>query len=135
MRPGDSVEPTAKPLRVLVVEDNLGFGLSLGYMLEELGHHARICESAEEALVIAGHYAPHVAFLNIGLPGLDGFDLCDTLRAMPGLSTTLFVAFTGWTGDKFRHRAAAAGFHHYIVKPFTVEILVNVLRNLRGPDR
>ncbi|MDV6331820.1 response regulator [Asticcacaulis sp. 201] len=119
-------------LRVLIVEDNLAAAQTTGWMIEELGHDYHMVHSAEQALEEAASYAPDIALLDISLPGLNGFDLCQALRALPGFERTVFVAQTGWAGDTFRHRAADAGFHHYIAKPFVIETLMAILDDSRA---
>ncbi|ESQ85988.1 hypothetical protein AEAC466_02040 [Asticcacaulis sp. AC466] len=116
-------------LRVLIVEDNLAAAQTTGWMIEELGHDYHMVHSAEQAIEEAASYAPDIALLDISLPGLDGFELCQALRALPDFERTVFVAQTGWAGDTFRHRAAEAGFHHYIAKPFVIETLMTILND------
>jgi CheY-like chemotaxis protein len=84
------------------------------------------------ALAAAPGFAPAFAFLDIGLPRLNGYDLARGLRALPALQGTVLVAVTGWGQEDDRRRAREAGFDHHLVKPVELD---QVRAILDGPRR
>ncbi len=104
-------------LRVLVVEDNEAAAQTTGWMVESLGYDYRLALTPDAAIVESGVYLPHVVLMDIGLPGMNGFELCIRLRAIEALAMTVFIAQTGWTKDEYRQRAKEAGFDLYLIKP------------------
>jgi two-component system, sensor histidine kinase len=119
------------PHRVLLVDDNRDFAESLATVLRFNGHAVQIAYDGESALAIAREFRPEVAFLDIGLPGLDGYALAKALRADPTTSGALLVALTGWGQDKDRARTKAAGFDLHFVKPVDPESIARVVETLR----
>jgi CheY-like chemotaxis protein len=103
-------------LRVLVVDDNHDAADSLAMLLEMDGHHSRVAHDGAQALALAQTFAPEVALLDIGLPGMDGYELARALRERLGPSL-LLVALTGWSGDDAREQALAQGFDVHMTKP------------------
>ena len=127
----DTPETHGATLRVLIVDDNAAAAQTTGWMVEMMDCVFQLAHSPEDALNTAD-YRPHVALLDIGLPGMDGFDLCKAMRAVPEFADTIFVAQTGWEGDSYRRRADEAGFHHYLVKPVPYEKLESVIADIRA---
>ena len=127
----DTPETHGATLRVLIVDDNAAAAQTTGWMVEMMDCVFELAHSPEDALKTA-NYRPHVALLDIGLPGMDGFDLCKAMRAVPEFADTIFVAQTGWEGDSYRRRADEAGFHHYLVKPVPYEKLESVIADIRA---
>jgi signal transduction histidine kinase len=107
----------SQPRRVLVVDDNFDSAEMLGAILEHHGHAVSIAHDAETALQTAGEFAPDVALLDIGLPGLNGYDLARRLRQTEGTRHIRLVAVTGWGQDDDRARARDAGFDAHLTKP------------------
>lgn len=107
---------TRSELRVLVVDDNQDAADSLAMLLEMDGHLSRVAHDGVQALVLAETFAPEVALLDIGLPGMDGYELAGALRERLGPSL-LLVALTGWSGDDARTQALARGFDVHLTKP------------------
>lgn len=105
------------PKRVLVVDDNVDAANSLSVLLAFQGHQIQVSYSAEEALAVVGSFMPDVGVLDIGLPGMNGYDLAKRLRAIPGLSALRLVALTGYGQAEDYQRAVAAGFDAHLVKP------------------
>ncbi len=99
-------------------------------MVEMMGFDYRLAHTPDVALADAAAYAPDVVILDIGLPGMNGFDLCAMMRAMPELTKTVFIAQTGWAQEEYRHRAALAGFEHFLVKPVALETLEALLTEI-----
>ena len=127
----DTPETHGATLRVLIVDDNAAAAQTTGWMVEMMDCVFELAHSPEDALKTP-NYRPHVALLDIGLPGMDGFDLCKAMRAVPEFADTIFVAQTGWEGDSYRRRADEAGFHHYLVKPVPYEKLESVIADIRA---
>jgi signal transduction histidine kinase/ActR/RegA family two-component response regulator len=120
------------PHRVLLVDDNRDFAESLATVLRFNGHTVQIAYDGESALAIAREFRPEVAFLDIGLPGLDGYALAQALRSEPVTSSALLVALTGWGQEKDRERTKAAGFDLHFVKPVDPASVAQVVETLRA---
>ena len=82
---------------------------------------------------MAGSYRPDVVFLDIGLPGLNGYEVAKQLRSMTSLKGSVLVALTGFGTDEDRHRAQMAGFDHYLVKPVDLNSLEQLLASFALP--
>ncbi len=119
--------------RVLIVDDNAPAAQTTGWMVEMMGFGYRLAHTPEAAIADAAAYAPHIVLLDIGLPGMNGFDLCKALRAQPALSGTVFIAQTGWAQEEYRQRATEAGFDHFLVKPVAMETLEATLKSAIKP--
>jgi signal transduction histidine kinase/ActR/RegA family two-component response regulator len=116
--------------RILVVDDNLDACETLSQLLGSLGHSVRTARSGEEALPLLERYTPELAILDIGLPGIDGYELARRMRAEPRLADTRLVALTGYGHDVDRQRAFEAGFDEHLVKPVPIEQLNAVIERL-----
>ncbi|HEY0490835.1 MAG TPA: ATP-binding protein [Telluria sp.] len=113
--------------RVLVVDDNADAATMLAMLLDASGHQVMVEYTPENALATAEAEAPSACILDIGLPGMDGYELARRLRAQPGMKDALIVAVTGYGQDQDRHKAMEAGFDHYLVKPVEVSRLLGIL--------
>jgi signal transduction histidine kinase len=113
--------------RVLVVDDNVDAAESLALLLRLGGHEARVAHDGPSALMLAEAEPPEVAFLDIGMPGMDGYELARRLREQPALRGVLLVALTGWGQDEDRRRTREAGFDAHEVKPVSPEALEELL--------
>jgi len=133
-------EPDAPPAvtgpathqRVLVVDDNHDSADTLAMMLEVLGHEAQRVYDPHAALAAVQAFAPHVLFLDIGMPGLSGYDLARELRAAPGGDALVLVAVTGWGQPEDRRRTREAGFDHHLVKPPELSAILQILERVGG---
>jgi PAS domain S-box-containing protein len=114
-------------LRVLVIEDNPDAAESFRTLLELEGHEARVACNGIEALEIAAAFVPDVAFLDIGLPGLDGYAVARRLRALPALRATILIAVSGYGRDEDRRQAYEAGFDHHLTKPADPGLIARLL--------
>jgi len=103
--------------RVLVVDDNLDAAESIAVLLRLEGHEVKTVTNPQHALECCDVFAPAAVVLDIGLPGMDGYDLARSLRRLPGGREALYIALTGYGRKEDRAAAAAAGFHHHFVKP------------------
>jgi two-component system CheB/CheR fusion protein len=115
------------PCRVLVVDDNRDAAESLSALLRVRGHEVCMAADGAAALEMATTMQPDVIFLDIGLPGMDGYELARRLREVPGLEGTLLIAVTGYGHDDDRRRSKEAGFDHHFVKPVDPAQLCSLL--------
>ncbi len=95
-----------------------------------LGHDYTIANNGPDAIALAEKYRPNVVMMDIGLPGMNGYDICAAMRQEPHLADTIFIAQTGWGQDEHRQRAREAGFHHHMVKPLYLEALERLLNQI-----
>jgi signal transduction histidine kinase len=123
--------------RILVVDDNRDAATSLGMLLETLGAQVRVVHDGHEALAIFGETDPTVVLLDIGMPGMDGYEVARTLRERYPERRPTLVALTGWGQEEDRQRVREAGFHHHLVKPAAIEDLHALLAGIerRGTGR
>ena len=110
----------AQSLRVLVVDDNLDAGDSLALLLSFEKHQVRVARDGATGLKIAREFQPHVAFLDIGMPGMNGYEVAAAIRGAGGLQP-LLVALTGWGSKADVERTLAAGFDKHLTKPANAE--------------
>ena len=131
-RPEPTAAPSRRQARVLLVDDNDDAAQSLALVLRLEGHDARTAASAEAAFEVLEHFIPEVAVLDIGLPGMNGYELARRLRADPRLAALRLIALTGYGRAPDRQRALEAGFDEHLVKPVDVETLLTRLDALRA---
>jgi two-component system CheB/CheR fusion protein len=117
----------AVPRRVLVVEDNLDTAESLTMLLRLRGHEVEVAHDGQQALVAAAAFEPEVVLLDIGLPGLDGYQVARNLRRRRGTAKALIVALTGYGQDEDQRRAHEAGFDHHLTKPVAPQAIYELL--------
>ncbi|HEY2934027.1 MAG TPA: response regulator [Acidobacteriota bacterium] len=103
--------------RLLVVDDNVDSAESLGMLLSLIGHDVRIAHNGLAALELFRTFQPEIAFLDIGLPGMDGYELARRIRQDAATGSIQLVALTGYGQEEDRRRALEAGFNHHLVKP------------------
>jgi len=108
---------SSQRLRVLVVEDNVDVADSLVLVLELKGHEVRTAANGFAAVDLASVFVPDVAFVDLGLPGLDGYEVARRLRQQPTCRHTLVVALSGYGREDDKQRAREAGFDHHLTKP------------------
>jgi CheY-like chemotaxis protein len=114
-------------LRVLIVEDNLDAAESFRMLLTLFGHEVRVAHDGSEALRIIDGFVPDIAFMDLGLPGMDGFELAGLFRADRRTEATVMVALTGYGRDEDKIRARSAGFDHHMTKPIDVAALSSLV--------
>jgi signal transduction histidine kinase len=105
------------PRRILVVEDNADAAESMLMLLQGLGHQVSMVNDGAQAVAAAKSFRPDVILLDIGLPGVDGYELVRQLRLVQETRDARMVAVTGYGQPRDRERSAAAGFDHHLVKP------------------
>jgi PAS domain S-box-containing protein len=116
--------------RVLVVDDNRDSAESLAMLLRLTGQDAHTVHDGRQALVVAEAYRPDLVLLDIGLPGIDGYEVARRLRSEPWTGTTALVALTGYGDDETRQRAQSAGFDRHMVKPVDFDALRRLVASL-----
>ena len=125
-----AVPHTRRPVKVLVVDDNRDGADSLAMMLSALGHAVHVEYDGQRGVEAAIAWQPDVALLDIGLPGLNGYELARRLRLEQATRHTVLVAVTGWGQQEDRRRSAQAGFDHHLVKPvdpLQLRLLLNMV--------
>ena len=121
----------ARPLRVLVVDDNEDAARTLGELLALLGHDVTLAADGPSALAVSVSAAPELVLIDIGLPGMDGYALAAALRAS-GLEHAALVAVTGYGRDEDLQRSSEAGFDHHLVKPVDLASLGRITSRPRS---
>jgi signal transduction histidine kinase/CheY-like chemotaxis protein len=116
--------------RVLVVDDNVNAAQSLVLFLKMMGHDTALAHDGPSALEVARSYRPELVLLDIGLPGLNGYEVARRLRQQPGLCDAVLVAITGWGQDEDRRRGKEAGFDYHLTKPADPAALKGLLASL-----
>jgi PAS domain S-box-containing protein len=126
-RPGIDIPPASNKAKVLVVDDNKDAADMLSLSLQALGHLVSVAYNSADALLVAERISPTVLFLDIGLPGMNGYQLARRLRAAPETASSLLVAVTGYGQPGDKERALHAGFDHHLVKPVNFTEVVKLL--------
>jgi signal transduction histidine kinase/ActR/RegA family two-component response regulator len=124
--------PDAAHWRVLLVDDNVDFVNSMATLLTMMGHQVHTLHNGAQALAEAEAFAPQYAFLDIGMPGLNGYELARRLRELPVTANCVLTAVTGWGQKKDRELSQAAGFDFHLVKPVELAQILDVLKAGRG---
>jgi len=120
--------------RVLAVDDNRDSAESLRMLLQLWGHDARCAFDGEEALEVVDGFDPDVVLLDIGLPGMSGYDLAARIREREAQRSVTLIAVTGYGQDEDRRRVRAAGFDHHLVKPVDPDTLERLMNSLERPS-
>ena len=118
---------SVNPRRVLVVEDNLDTVHSLRMLLQDMGHEVNYAINGYAAIDVARSFRPEFVFLDIGLPGMDGFEVCKRLKREPGLEGARVIAITGYGLEGDRRQSREAGFDHHFTKPVDPQKLLGLL--------
>ncbi len=123
------------PLRILVVDDNVDAAQSLKLLLQTMGHEVFVKIAGNEAIRDFEEIKPDLALLDIGMPGIDGYELCYRLKNLDAGSDTVFVALTGWGQIEHQTKSKAAGFHRHLVKPLTMDNMMKMFEDFFGADQ
>jgi CheY-like chemotaxis protein len=118
--------------RILVVDDNRDSAISLGMMLSLMGNEIRTAHDGLEAVEKAAAFRPDVMLLDIGLPKLNGYDVCRHVREQPWGKGMFIVALTGWGQEEYKRRSSEAGFNRHLVKPVDPAALEKLLVGLES---
>jgi PAS domain S-box-containing protein len=122
--------PEAVPHRILIVDDNQDAAESLAMLLRMVGNHARTAHDGIEGVRAAAEYRPDVVLMDIGLPGMNGYDAARAIRREPWGRNMKLIALTGWGQETDRKLSSAAGFDRHLVKPVTFEAIVEAFSSL-----
>jgi signal transduction histidine kinase len=134
-RDASNVRPPVLPnRRVLVVDDNRDAAESLGLLLKLLGAEVRVVHDGPAALAMIPTYAPNVVLLDIGMPGMDGYEVARRIREQPEGQDLMLIALTGWGQEEDRRRTSQAGFDHHLLKPADMTALKSLFMSLRSID-
>jgi PAS domain S-box-containing protein len=128
----DIMAPPARPLRIMVVDDNKDAAAMLAMLLETTGHEVMVEHGAQQALARARAEAPEVILLDIGLPEMDGNEVARRLRQQAETVNSVLVAVTGYGQAGDRNNALASGFDHHFVKPVDIRKLISLLADIRS---
>ena len=123
-------EPHQTRRRLMVIDDNKDAAESMSMLFELWGHEVICAYDGRAALETAAKYRPDAVFLDIGLPGMDGYEIAERLRELPESAHTVLVAITGYGQDEDRRRSREAGIDHHLVKPVSPETLHKLLDSL-----
>ena len=121
--------------RVLVVDDNIDAAESIAVLLRMEGHEVKTISDPHQAIFSSQVFAPSVVVLDIGLPGMDGYELARRLRQLPDTRQALFIALTGYGQKEDRDQATAAGFEHHFIKPADPLAIHEVISRFRLPEK
>lgn len=134
-------EPSARPLpraaagaacRVLVVDDSVDTTHSLALLLSAAGHRVRTANDGPGALAALTQESADAVLMDIGLPGIDGYEVARRIRRQPGAERMVLVAMTGYGQERDRQLAREAGFDHHMVKPADLDELLRILADVAG---
>ena len=122
-------EPGLAPMdmKILVVDDNGDAADSLALLLRMLGNEVRTARTGQEALSIASQFRPGAVLLDLGMPGMDGHEVCRRLRASPEGKAIRIIAVSGWGQDEDRRKSQASGFDAHLVKPVDAALVARTL--------
>ena len=117
----------SRPRRVLLIDDNIDAAESLAQLLSLSGHDARTAVDGAGGLRAAVEFSPEVVFCDLGLPGMSGYEVAKSLRALPGGRDLVLVALTGYGQPSDREKTAQAGFDAHLVKPVDPSVIESFL--------
>jgi DNA-binding response OmpR family regulator len=120
----------ARSLRVLIADDDRDAVLMLSTLLQDEGHQVLEVYRGDAVLQLARRYKPEVVLLDIGMPGLTGFEIARLLRDELRADCPVLIATTAWAQQSARELGRLVGFNHYLVKPFPMEELLALLEPL-----
>jgi CheY-like chemotaxis protein len=117
----------ARKLRVLVADDERDQVVTLAAILQDEGHEVRECYRGTEVLRMVREFDPDIALIDIGMPGMSGYEVARELREEFGKERPLLIAVTGWKQSSDRILAKLAGFDHHLAKPFESKALLELI--------
>ena len=127
---GSDGDGARRGLKILVVDDNVDAAVTLSMILEASSHTTQVAHDGYRALELARDFRPRLVFLDIGMPGMSGYDTARAMRAMPELDGVTLVALTGWGAESDRQRSREAGFDHHLTKPVQLTVVEELLSGL-----
>jgi CheY-like chemotaxis protein len=125
-----STTPDEEMLRVLVVDDNADIADALSSLLELQGCEVRVANSGEVGVKIAAEFKPQLTFLDIGLPGMSGYEAARLIRSEPSGAQMKLVALTGYSQTSDQEKTAAAGFDLHLIKPARLDQIREIINDI-----
>jgi CheY-like chemotaxis protein len=113
--------------RILVVDDSVDTAIGMARLFRTTGHEVEIAHDGNAAIEVARAFLPEVLLLDIGLPGLNGYEVASMLREEEGFKDSVFIAASGYGQQHDRERSRASGFDHHIAKPVDFDLLVELI--------
>ncbi len=130
-----STSPAPRSRKVLVVDDNVTSAQSLELLLRLEGHEVQVVHDGPSVLQAVSHHHHEIVLMDIGLPGMSGYEVARQLRQQPELGSLLIVAVTGYAEDEARRLSREAGFDHHLVKPVDPDAILALLASLEWSER
>jgi CheY-like chemotaxis protein/anti-sigma regulatory factor (Ser/Thr protein kinase) len=127
--------PEVEPRKILIVEDHSDAAEMLALLLSAQSHQVRVESNGHAALVAAMEFSPDVMLVDVGIPGMSGYDLAERIRSNRTLDHVLLIAVTGYGRPQDRTRALTAGFDHHLIKPVDADAIAAVLGDVSRPKR
>ena len=124
-------QPSQSVCRILIVDDNMDAAESLAMLLRLGGHEIRVAHDGVSALQALRAFEPTLVVLDIGMPGMDGYEVARRIRLQPVMQPAMLVALTGWGQEEDRRRTKLAGFDYHLVKPVEPDALQELLSDPR----
>jgi CheY-like chemotaxis protein len=124
--------PNTRPFRMVIIEDNVIAARSTQMLLKELGHQTEIAHNGIEGIAVVQQFQPQVVLCDLGLPGIDGYQVARRLRQCSELSEIRLISTSGYGQEEDKQRALAAGFDAHLVKPIDFRELQRLLSELAG---
>jgi len=123
----ETVANVSAKRRILIADDNANVVIGMTFWLEAMGYEVLTARDGLEAVEVAARFRPELILLDIGMPGLNGYDVCRRIRTEPWGHNITIVAVTGWGRDQDRKLSQEAGFDHHLVKPVDLGVLKTLL--------
>jgi CheY-like chemotaxis protein len=117
--------------RILLVDDNADAASALALLLETLGHKVQVAHSGSAALARLDDYRPNILFLDLGMPGMSGYEVAQKMRENPAYDNVMLIALTGWGQDEDFRRSNEAGFSYHLVKPIRLSTVKEILSKVQ----
>jgi CheY-like chemotaxis protein len=130
-----AADGTLASLRVLVVDDNRDAADTMVTLLDLLGATTRVAHSGPDALAALPGFEAEAILLDLGMPGMDGYEVARRIRQDPRFRDVTLIALTGWGQEEDRRRTRSAGFDHHLVKPIDFAELKALLGSLKARER
>jgi CheY-like chemotaxis protein len=122
------MQPQELPMRVLIIDDNTDVTETLRELLTSDQHSIRTANNPGEAFATLRDFKAEIIFLDLGMPGMNGFEMAEAIRELPQMQSARFIALTGWSGEEDRRKTSEAGFHAHITKPVDLDTIEAVLQ-------
>jgi DNA-binding response OmpR family regulator len=113
--------------RILLIDDNVDLAQLMQLVLTSLGYAVEIAHTGKDGLALAKSFLPQVVFLDIGMPGMSGYEVAVELRATPQVNDVFLLALTGWSDRDTRAAVVDAGFDRHLVKPPKLDVITSIL--------